>query len=96
MDDEGTDRLPTKEEAVQAFWEVIAPALLELHRQGLLPSAAEDLPAEHTLPVYRLPSGVPYTSKDVRNWLRAQGRTVHPVGRLPNSLLREYERAQTT
>lgn len=29
--------LPTKDEAVAAFWAVIAPALLDLHRRGELP-----------------------------------------------------------
>lgn len=34
-------------------------------------------------------SGV-FTTKDVRNWLREQGREVAPSGRLPNELIQEY------
>lgn len=38
-----------------------------------------------------------FTSKDVRNWLIEQGREneVAPVGRIPNSLIEEYEAAHS-
>ncbi|MDT7655169.1 MAG: hypothetical protein QOI36_6580 [Pseudonocardiales bacterium] len=35
-----------------------------------------------------------FTTKDVREWLQAQGRDVAPSGRLPEAVLKEYERAQ--
>src|SRR6059058_1140286 len=31
-----------------------------------------------------------FTTKDVREWLAAQGREVAPSGRLPNTLIEEY------
>lgn len=35
-----------------------------------------------------------FTVKDVREWLKAQGRDVPPTGRLPNSVIEEYQAAQ--
>lgn len=35
-----------------------------------------------------------FTTKDVREWLQAQGRDVAPSGRLPNSLIEEYKESQ--
>lgn len=36
-----------------------------------------------------------FTTKDVRNWLREQGRDVAPSGRLPNELIEEYVAAHS-
>jgi hypothetical protein len=36
-----TQDLPTKEEAWAAFWDVIAPALVQLHAEGKLPADDE-------------------------------------------------------
>lgn len=42
-------------------------------------------------------SGDPYTTKDVREWLKAQGRSdIPPSGRLPKSAFEEYEAAHGT
>ncbi|MFE9525130.1 histone-like nucleoid-structuring protein Lsr2 [Streptomyces sp. NPDC006631] len=38
--------------------------------------------------------GKAFTTADVREWLRAQGREVSSTGRLPDNLLREYQDAQ--
>lgn len=35
-----------------------------------------------------------FTQKDVREWLREQGRDVASSGRLPNELIEEYKQAQ--
>jgi hypothetical protein len=37
--------------------------------------------------------GRPFTTKDVRLWLQAQGREVPEAGRLPQALLVEYQEA---
>ncbi|MFF1701216.1 histone-like nucleoid-structuring protein Lsr2 [Streptomyces sp. NPDC058252] len=34
-----------------------------------------------------------FTTKDVRNWLKQQGREVTETGRLPNDLIQEYVEA---
>lgn len=36
-----------------------------------------------------------FTTRDVRNWLREQGRDVAPSGRLPDQFIQEYVEAQT-
>lgn len=36
-------------------------------------------------------SGKPFTTADVRDWMRAQGREVSDSGRLPNDVIREYK-----
>lgn len=48
--DPASDDLPTKDECVAAFWRVIAPALLDLHRQGKLPAPTgpEDIPHDRS------------------------------------------------
>jgi len=35
-----------------------------------------------------------FTTKDVREWARSRGYDVAPTGRLPDSLIDEYRRAQ--
>lgn len=37
--------------------------------------------------------GSTFTTKDVRNWLREQGKEVSPSGRIPNALIEEYKAA---
>lgn len=36
-----------------------------------------------------------FTTKDVREWLQAQGRDVPPSGRLANALIEEYKEAMS-
>lgn len=37
----------------------------------------------------------PFTTKQVRDWAQAMGKPVADSGRLPNSLLKEYEASHT-
>lgn len=36
-------------------------------------------------------SGQPFTTADVREWMRSQGREVSDSGRLPNDVIEEYK-----
>lgn len=43
--------------------------------------------------VMRTNSGKVFTTREVRTWLEKRGEEVAPSGRIPNSIIEEYERA---
>lgn len=84
---EQDDNGEAREAAWAAFWAVMGPALVDLHRDGLLETSLDECADLGRSRLDRFG----YTSADVRRWLRRQGRAIHPVGRLPNRILDEYE-----
>ena len=80
--------LPSREECWNNFWALFVPELARLHAEGKLPSDEDRLAAQKPQALRQESS-----AKDVRDWLRADGRPVGRVGRLPQRLIDEYERS---
>lgn len=89
QDSAAKDVLPTREQCWINFWNILGPELVELHQRGILPATC---PVRAQLPTHVSPaSSREYSQKDVRLWLRSQGRPVSRSGRLSYDLLDEYE-----
>lgn len=85
-----------REEAWAQFWAIIAPALVQAHQRGELPSSPQEMAAFLARRAQAERSRfdrLGYSSADVRAWLSSQGRFVNRVGRVSNDLCREYEEA---